>query len=95
MFIYTNEKTAATWSGYLVVSMDLVNNMNRYVAVMYWTCADDEFYQVTDSLKPGNNIIFNESDILHRLQTQYQATRLEWIDGVMVHFTDIWWHIYR
>ena len=66
---YINEKTAATWSGYLVVSVDLVTNMNRYVAMMYWTCADDEFYQVTDSLKPGNNVIFSECDILHGLHS--------------------------
>ena len=70
MFIYIDEKTATTWSGYLVGSVDLVNNINQYVAMMYWTCADDEFYQVTDSWKPGNNVIFSECDILHGLQIQ-------------------------
>ena len=70
VFIYIDEKAAATWSGYLVVSVDLVNDMNQYVAMMYWTCADDEFYQVTDSLKPGNDVIFSECDILHGLQIQ-------------------------
>ena len=70
MLINIDEKTAATWSGYLVGSVDLVNNKNQYVAMMYWTCADDEFYQVTDSWKPGNNVIFRECDILHGLQIQ-------------------------
>ena len=83
MFIYINEKTAATWSGYLVVSVDLVTNMNWYVAMMYWTCADDEFYQVTDSLKPENNVIFSECDILHGLHSVpgYLICMDWWSDG--------------
>ena len=73
MIVYIDGKTAATWSAYLVVFGDLVNNMNRYVAMMYWmyrTYADFEFYQVTDRLKSENNVIFSECDILHGLQIQ-------------------------
>ena len=58
--------------------------------MMYCACANDELFKVTDSSKPGNNVIFGEYDIScvdYKFSTRLNSCGLlEWIVGLMVHF---------